>query len=114
MKTLKNLTILITILSSVLFYISCADKTAMEITLSYYAGDWYKDGMNTTFITINSDGSLTVKDGGDATILASDITRNSATSYTTKEGSTLNFSSANEGTFTIDGGTTTKITKKIK
>lgn len=111
MKTLKNLTILISILSSVLFYISCADKTAMEITLSYYAGDWYQEGTETLAITINSDGSII--DNNNKSIPASDITRNSATSYTTKEGSTLNFSSATQGTFTIQGNDEpTKITKK--
>lgn len=111
MKTLKNLTILIAILSSVLFYISCADKTAMEITLSYYAGDWY-DGTDKHILTINSDGSIT-DNGSNKKIPASDITRNSATSYTTKEGSTLNFSSATQGTFTAQGiDEPIKITKK--
>ena len=111
MKTLKNLTILIAILSSVLFYVSCADKTAMEITLSYYAGNWYQEGTETLAVTINPDGSII--DNNKKSIPASDITRNSATSYTTKEGSTLNFSSATQGTFTPQGNEeTTKITKK--
>lgn len=112
MKTLKNLTILITILSSVLFYISCADKTAMEITLSYYVGNWYNDENGNILFTINSDGSIT-DNGSNKKIPASDITRNSATSYTTKEGSTLNFSSATQGTFTAQGiDEPIKITKK--
>ena len=111
MKTLKNLTILIAILSSVLFYISCADKTAMEITLSYYAGDWYQEGTETLALTINSNGSIT--ESGNKTIPAYNITRNSATSYTTTEGSTLNFSSATQGTFTAQGiDEPIKITKK--
>lgn len=111
MKTLKNLTILIAILSSVLFYISCADKTAMEITLSYYAGNWYQEGTETLALTINSYGSIV--DNKNISIHASDITRNSATSYTTKEGSTLNFISSTQGTFTIQGNDEPiKITKK--
>ena len=111
MKTLKNLTILIAILSSVLFYVSCADKTTMEITLSYYAGDWYQEGTETLALTIKTDGSII--DNNNKSIPASDITRNSATSYTTKEGSTLNFNSATQGTFTIQGNDEpTKITKK--
>lgn len=111
MKTLKSLTILIAILSSVLFYVSCADKTEMEITLSYYAGNWYQEETETLALTINSDGSII--DNNNKSIPASDITRNSATSYTTKEGSTLNFISATQGTFAIQGNDEpTKITKK--
>lgn len=110
MKTLKNLTILIAILSSILFYVSCADKTAMEITLSYYAGDWY-DETDKHILTINSDGSIT-DNGSNKKIPASDITRNSATNYTLQDKSVLIFTSANKGTFTIDEGTTSSITKK--
>lgn len=111
MKTLKNLTILISILSSVLFYISCADKTAMEITLSYYAGNWYNDENGNILFTINSDGSIT-DNGSNKKIPASDITRNSATNYTLPDESVLIFTSANKGTFTIDEETTSNITKK--
>ena len=110
MKTLKNLTILIAILSSVLFYISCADKTAMEITLSYYAGNWYQEGTDALLLTIGSDGSF--KDASDKKFPSKEITRNSATSYTLPDESVLTFNSANKGTFTIDGGTTSNITKK--
>ena len=112
MKTLKNLTILIAILSSVLFYISCADKTAMEITLSYYAGNWYQEGTDALLLTINSDGSIT-DNGSNKKIPASDITRNSATNYTLQDKSVLIFTSANKGTFTIQGNDEPiKITKK--
>lgn len=113
MKTLKNLTILIAILSSVLFYISCTDKTTMEITLSYYAGNWYKDGMETPFLTIGSDGSF--KDENNKKFSSIEIKRNSATNYTLPDKSVLTFTSANKGTFTAQGiEEPTKITKKIK
>lgn len=111
MKTLKNLTILIAILSSVLFYISCADKTTMEITLSYYAGNWYQEGTETLALTIKTDGSII--DNNNKSIPASDITRNNATNYTLPDKSVLTFNSANKGTFTAQGiEEPTKITKK--
>lgn len=111
MKTLKNLTILISILSSVLFYVSCADKTAMEITLSYYAGNWYNDENENILFTINSDGSF--KDENNKEFSSIEITRNSATNYTLPDKSVLIFTSANKGTFTIQGNDEpTKITKK--
>lgn len=113
MKTLKNLTILIAILSSILFYVSCADKTTMEITLSYYAGDWYQEGTETLALTIKTDGSII--DNNNKSIPSSNITRNSATNYTLLDKSTLTFTSANKGTFTAQGiEEPTKITKKIK
>lgn len=113
MKTLKNLIILITILSAVLFYVSCADKTAMEITLSYYAGDWYQEVTETLALTIKTDGSII--DNNNKSIPSSNITRNSATNYTLLDKSVLIFTSANKGTFTIQGNDEpTKITKKIK
>lgn len=111
MKTLKNLTILIAILSSVLFYVSCADKTAMEITLSYYAGNWYNDENGNILFTITSDGSF--KDENNKEFSSSAITRNSATNYNLPDNSVLIFTSANKGTFTAQGNEeTTKITKK--
>lgn len=112
MKTLKNLTILIAILFSVLFYVSCADKMAMEITLSYYAGNWYNDENGNILFTINSDGSF--KDENNKEFSSIEITRNSATNYTLPDKSVLIFTSANKGTFTIDEETTSNITKKIK
>lgn len=113
MKIIKNLIILITIfLSSTLFYISCADKTAMEITLSYYAGNWYQDGTNNPVITINSDGSIT--ENSKQTIPASDIIRNSATNYTLPDKSVLIFNSVIKGIFIMQGNEEyVKITKKI-
>ena len=110
MKTLKNLIILISILCAVLFYVSCADKTTMEITLSYYAGNWYNDENGNILFTINSDGSF--KDENNKEFSSSAITRNNATNYTLPDKSVLTFNSANKGTFTIDGGTTSSITKK--
>ena len=64
MKTLKNLIILSCFLLSALFYVSCSkDKTGTEITLSYYAGDWYGKSKDSSeekrIITIHTDGSIT-------------------------------------------------------
>ena len=83
-----------------------------EITLSHYAGDWYKDGDTNPYIIINSDGSLTIKDKSEDKREASTITRNSATSYTLHDGATLNFSSDTNGTFTPQGIDAVEITKK--
>ena len=113
MKTLKNLIILSCFLLSALFYVSCSkDKTGTEITLSYYAGNWYKDGDTNPYIIINSDGSLTIKDKSDDKREASTITRNSAISYTLHDGATLNFSSLIKGKFTPQGIDSVEITKK--
>ena len=125
MKTLKNLIILLIFLSlAVLLFASCKNESKTgtgeadnnnesgEITLSHYAGDWYKDGDTNPYIIINSDGSLTIKDKSDDKREASTITRNSATNYTLQDESKLNFSSATKGTFTPQGIDAIEITKK--
>lgn len=119
MKTLKNLIILLIFLSlAVLLFASCKNESKTgrgesgEITLSYYAGDWYKDGDTNPYIIINSDGSLTIKDKSDDKREASTITRNSATNYTLQDESKLNFSSDTKGTFTPQGIDAIEITKK--
>ena len=96
----KNFYLLLIILSLIaLFLISCdnKDKTGAEEvkeevkkeerTLSYYAGNWYGklDGSKTEMhlLTINTDGSFTIKgDSGDTTIPSSSVTRVSDTTYT--------------------------------
>ena len=98
MKNLKNLIILLFFLS--LFHI-CCKSNSNPITLSYYAGKWYDVGNNTLIITIYSDGSMS--DSSDKKILASDITKISATSYETKQGDALSFRSFTKGTFTAQG-----------
>ena len=115
MKTLKNLIILSCFLLSALFYVSCSkDKTGTEITLSYYAGDWYGKSKDSSeekrIITIHTDGSIT--DNNNQKINPSDITRNSAISHTLQDESKLNFSSATKGTFTAQGTDAIEITKK--
>lgn len=98
MKNLKNLIIILFFLS--LFHI-CCKSNSNPITLSYYAGKWYDVGNNTLIITIYSDGSMS--DSSDKKILASDITKISATSYETKQGDALSFRSFTKGTFTAQG-----------
>ena len=98
MKNLKNLIIILFFLS--LFHI-CCKSNSNPITLSYYAGKWYDVGNNTLIITIYSDGSMS--DSSDKKILASDITKISATSYETKQGDALSFRSFTKGTFTPQG-----------
>ncbi|WP_288621942.1 hypothetical protein [uncultured Brachyspira sp.] len=98
MKNLKNLIIILFFLS--LFHI-CCKSNSNPITLSYYAGKWYEEGKDTLVITIYSDGSMS--ESGDQKILASDITRISATSYETKQGDALYFRSFTKGTFTPQG-----------
>lgn len=98
MKNLKNLIIILFFLS--LFHI-CCKSNSNPITLSYYAGKWYEEGKDTLVITIYSDGSMS--ESGDQKILASDITRISATSYETKQGDALYFRSFTKGTFTAQG-----------
>ncbi|TKZ36191.1 hypothetical protein [Brachyspira catarrhinii] len=125
MKTLKNLIILLIFLSlAVLLFASCKNESktgtgdadnnneSSEITLSHYAGDWYKGVDTNPYIIINSDGSLTIKDNSDDKREASQITRNSATSYTLHDESKLNFSSDTKGTFTPQGTDAIEITKK--
>lgn len=108
MKNLKNLIIILFFLS--LFHI-CCKSNSNPITLSYYAGKWYDVGNNTLIITIYSDGSMS--DSSDKKILASDITKISATSYETKQGDALYFRSFTKGTFTAQGAENpTIITRK--
>lgn len=95
MKNIKNLIIILS-----LFHI-CCKSNSNPITLSYYAGKWYKVGTDNLIITIYSDGSIT--ESGDKKIHASDITRISATSYKTKQGDALYFRSFTKGTFTAQG-----------
>lgn len=114
MKNLKNLIIILFSLS--LFHICCKSNSnpitlSNSITLSYYAGKWYEDGKDTLVITIYSDGSMS--DSGNNRIPASDITRISETSYKTKQGDALYFSSDTKGTFTPQGAENpTSITRK--
>ena len=127
MKTLKNLIILLIFLSlAVLLFASCKNESKTgtgeadnnnesgEITLSHYAGDWYGKSKDSSeekrIITIHTDGSIT--DNNNQKINPSDITRNSATSYTLHDDTTLNFSSATKGTFTPQGTDAIEITKK--
>ena len=109
MKNLKNLIIILFFLS--LFHI-CCKSNSNPITLSYYAGKWHNVEDNTLVITIYSDGSMS--ESSDKKIPASDITRISATSYETKQGDALYFSSDTKGTFTPQGheGNPISITKK--
>lgn len=108
MKNLKNLIIILFFLS--LFHI-CCKSNSNPITLSYYAGKWHNVEDDTLVITIYSDGSMS--DSGNNQILASEITRISATSYKTKLGDALYFRSFTKGTFTAQGeGNTINITRK--
>lgn len=108
MKNLKNLIIILFLLS--LFHI-CCKSNSNPITLSYYAGKWYEVGTDNLIITIYSNGSMS--ESGDQKIPASDITRISATSYETKQGDALYFSSDTKGTFTPQGAENpTIITRK--
>ena len=114
MKNLKNLIIILFFLS--LFHICCKSNSSPitlsnSITLSYYAGNWYEEGKDTLVITIYSDGSMS--DSSNNRIPASDITRISETSYKTKQGDALYFSSDTKGTFTPQGAENpTSITRK--
>ena len=108
MKNLKNLIIILFFLS--LFHI-CCKSNSNPITLSYYAGKWYEDGKDTLVIMIYSEGSIS--DSSGKKILASDITRISATSYETKQGDALSFRRFTKGTFTPQGAENpTIITRK--
>ncbi|CCY77075.1 unknown [Brachyspira sp. CAG:700] len=108
MKNLKNLIIILFFLS--LFHI-CCKSNSNPITLSYYAGKWHNVEDDTLVITIYSDGSMS--DSSDKKILASEITRISATSYKTKQGDALYFRSFTKGTFTPQGAENpTIITRK--
>lgn len=108
MKNLKNLIIILFFLS--LFHI-CCKSNSNPITLSYYAGKWYKVGTDNLIITIYSDGSMS--ESGNNRIPASDITRISVTSYKNKQGDALYFRSFTKGTFTPQGAENpTIITRK--
>ena len=127
----KNFYLLLIILSLIaLFSISCdnKDKTGTEgRTLSYYAGNWWGNiGTEKHLLTINTDGSITVKIGADdEKISSSSVTRVSDTSYIASyHDSTANkntkftfiFSSDTQGKFTMEqeGGSpaTLDISKK--
>ena len=126
----KNFYLLLIILSLIaLFLISCDNKNKTgteERTLSYYAGNWYgKLGQTEThLLTINTDGSFTIKgESGDTIILSSSVTRVSDTTYTASysgsSGSgkfTLIFTSDTQGNLIMveEGGSpfTLDITKK--
>ena len=120
----KNFYLLLIILSLIaLFSISCDNKNKTgaeevkkeERTLSYYASNWYGklDGKTEThLLTINTDGSFTIKgDSGDTTIPSSSVTRVSDTTYTASysdnSGSgkfTLVFTSDIQGNFIMGQG----------
>lgn len=115
-----------------LFLISCDNKDKTGTggrTLSYYAGNWYGklDGKTEMhLLTINTDGSITVKIGADdEKISSSSVTRVSDTSYIASyHDSTANknakftfiFSSDTQGKFTMEqegvSPATLDITKK--
>ena len=84
----KNFYLLLIILSLIaLFLISCdnKNKTGTEgRTLSYYAGNWWgqpQDNTNQHILTINTDGSFSLK-VDNLTIPSSSVTRVSDTTYT--------------------------------
>ena len=127
----KKFYLLLIILSLIaLFLISCdnKNKTGTEgRTLSYYAGNWWGNmGTEKHLLTINTDGSITLKIGADdEKISSSSVTRVSDTSYIASyHDSTANknakftfiFSSDTQGKFTMEqeGGSsaTLDITKK--
>ena len=114
-----------------LFLISCdnKDKTGAEEvkkeerTLSYYAGNWWgqpEPPEQKHLVTINTDGSVTLKGDGvaDIVVLSSSVTRVSDTTYTASysEGKiTLIFSSDIQGKLIMEEGEiklTLDITKK--
>ena len=135
----KKFYLLLIILSLIaLFLISCdnKDKTGAEEvkeevkkeerTLSYYAGNWWGNiGTEKHLLTINTDGSITLKIGADDVIISSSsVTRVSDTSYIASyHDSTANknakltfiFSSDTQGKFTMEQegkSSTLDITKK--
>ena len=103
-------------------FISCKndDKTGSEAdtgggtrTLSYYAGNWFgifsEESGEVNIFTINADGSVIMRLGGNATVPSTSITKNSDTSYTYYDTETsgkmhFNFTSDTEGTITIEDG----------
>ena len=115
-----------------LFLISCdnKDKTGAEEVkkeeriLSYYAGNWWGNiGTEKHLLTINTDGSITVKIGADdEKISSSSVTRVSDMIYTASHTisgksakSTFIFSSDTQGNFTLvqgEGQDSVDITKK--
>ena len=122
-----------------LFLISCdnKDKTGAEEvkedvkkeerTLSYYAGNWWGkapgETAETNILTINTDGSITLKsESGEAIIPSSSVTRVSDTHYTAIDPEENNvkyifiFSSDTQGKFTMDatvGSTAQSVTVDI-
>ena len=122
-----------------LFLISCdnKDKTGAEEvkeevkkeerTLSYYAGNWWgkapMETAETNILTINTDGSITLKSkSGEAIIPSSLVTRVSNTHYTAidPEDNSVKyifiFSSDTQGKFTMDatvGSTAHSVTVDI-
>ena len=105
-----------------LFLISCdnKDKTGAEEvkkeerTLSYYAGNWYGklDGKTEMhLLTINTDGSFTIKgESGDTIIPSTSVTRVSDTNYTA---SYSNSNGSANFTFIFTSDTQGKSTMKI-
>ena len=81
-------------------------------TLSYYAGNWFgifsEESGEVTIFTINADGSVIMRLGGNATVPSTSITKNSDTSYTYHDAEMnasmhFNFTSDTEGTITLEG-----------
>ena len=119
----------IVVFSLILFSVSCGndDKTGTEErTLSYYAGNWYGklDGKTEKhLLTINTDGSITLKIGADDVIISSSsVTRVSDTDYTAIDPEENNvkyifiFSSDTQGKLTMDatvGSTAQSVTVDI-
>ncbi|TXJ55288.1 hypothetical protein [Brachyspira aalborgi] len=91
-QTKKSYLLLIILSLIALFLISCdnkdktgAEEVKEERTLSYYAGNWYGKLAQTEMhlLTINTDGSFTIKgERGDTIIPSSSVTRVSDTTYT--------------------------------
>ena len=110
-------TFLITLLSlTLLFSISCSDAYKPNDedgtrTLSYYAGNWFgifsEESGETNIFTINADGSVIMRLGGNETVPSTSITKNSDTSYTYHDAGMnasmhFNFTSDTEGTITLE------------
>ncbi|MBS4764224.1 MAG: hypothetical protein KHX06_09600 [Brachyspira sp.] len=122
----KNFYLLLIILSLIaLFLISCDNKDKKvdeevkgkrgteERTLSYYAGNWYGKLVQTEMhlLTINTDGSFTIKgESGDTIIPSTSVTRVSDTNYTA---SYSNSNGSANFTFIFTSDTQGKSTMKI-
>ena len=79
--------------------------------MSYYAGNWFgifsEESGEVNIITINADGSVIMRLGGNATVPSTSITKNSDTSYTYHDAENnanmhFNFTSDTEGTITLE------------